>query len=68
MGTDHIKTFSPNYNFLKYDDVKYLQNKKIKVIPWTVNSNDDIAKVLRLGIDGIISDYPDRVLKIIEHD
>ena len=61
-------TFSPNYNFLKYDDVRYLQNKKIKVIPWTVNSNDDIAKVLRLGIDGIISDYPDRVLKIIEHD
>ena len=60
--------YSPNYKFLKYDDVKFLQNKKIKVIPWTVNSNDDIAKVLGLGVDGIISDYPDRVIKIFEYD
>lgn len=60
--------YSPNFNFLKYDDVKYLQKKKIKVIPWTVNSNDDIAKVLSLGVDGVISDYPDRVIKIIEYE
>tara|TARA_B100001996_G_scaffold352871_1_gene313852 strand:- start:208 stop:873 length:666 start_codon:yes stop_codon:yes gene_type:complete len=60
--------YSPNYNFLKDNDVKYFQEKKIKVIPWTVNSNDDIAKVLNLGVDGIISDYPDRVIKIIENE
>mgnify|MGYP003304672401 CR=1 FL=1 len=43
------------------DRVKEVQEKKIQVIPWTVNSNDDIAKILELGVDGIISDYPDRV-------
>ena len=44
-----------------YEIVKKVQEKKIQVIPWTVNSNDDIAKILELGVDGIISDYPDRV-------
>lgn len=60
--------YSPNYNFLDCNNVKYMQEKKIKVIPWTVNSNDDIANVLNLGVDGIISDYPDRVIKIIENE
>jgi glycerophosphoryl diester phosphodiesterase len=33
----------------------------IAVLPWTVNEPDDIARVLALGVDGVISDYPDRV-------
>ena len=57
--------FSPNYKYLKKNDIKYLKDKKIKIIPWTVNSYSDIAKILRLDVDGIITDYPDRVLKII---
>ena len=42
----------------------YLKEKKIKIIPWTVNSYSDIANVLKFDIDGIISDYPDRVIKL----
>ena len=33
----------------------------LRVIPWTVNTPSDIAKVLDLGVDGIISNRPDRV-------
>tara|TARA_B100001540_G_scaffold49887_1_gene44963 strand:+ start:3452 stop:4330 length:879 start_codon:yes stop_codon:yes gene_type:complete len=58
------KVYSPYYENLNYNDVKFLKNKKIKIIPWTVNSYSDIAKILDLNIDGIISDYPERVLKI----
>ena len=53
--------YSPNFKNLTYEIVKKVQEKKIQVIPWTVNSNDDITKILELGVDGIISDYPDRV-------
>ena len=53
--------YSPNFKNLTYEIVKKVQEKKIQVIPWTVNSNDDIAKILELGVDGIISDYPNRV-------
>jgi glycerophosphoryl diester phosphodiesterase len=35
----------------------------MKLIPWTVNEAADIEKILKMGVDGIISDYPERVLK-----
>ena len=57
--------YSPNYKSLKPEIVRKLKLKKIKIIPWTVNSNDDIAEVLNMGVDGIISDYPDRVIKFL---
>lgn len=28
------------------------------VIPWTVNTTDDMARLMNLGVDGIITDYP----------
>jgi glycerophosphoryl diester phosphodiesterase len=30
----------------------------IKIIPWTVNSTRDIKYLMNLGVDGIITDYP----------
>jgi len=33
----------------------------LRIIPWTVNEPGDIRHVLGFGVDGIISDYPDRV-------
>ena len=56
--------YSPNYKLINKEDLEYLKKKKIKIIPWTVNSYSDIAKILNLGVDGIISDYPERVLEI----
>lgn len=32
----------------------------LKVIPWTVNEMDDLKLIYETGIDGVISDYPDR--------
>lgn len=33
---------------------------KLKVIPWTVNDAAEIERLAMLGVDGIITDYPDR--------
>jgi glycerophosphoryl diester phosphodiesterase len=38
----------------------------MKVIPWTVNDSGDIKLVLKAGVDGIISDYPNRVIEIVK--
>jgi glycerophosphoryl diester phosphodiesterase len=32
-----------------------------KVITWTINRLEDIERVLNMGVDGIISNYPDRL-------
>jgi len=38
----------------------------LKVIPWTVNEPADMERAIALGIDGLITDYPDRLRKILK--
>ena len=35
----------------------------LQVLPWTVNQPEDIALMMDLGVDGIITDFPERVPK-----
>ena len=42
--------------------IEYAKSQGMKVIPWTVNEPEDIQDMLDIGVDGIISDYPDRVI------
>ena len=39
---------------------------RVRVIPWTVNEPADIARILDMKVDGIISDYPDRVQQALK--
>lgn len=57
--------YSCYFPLLDSQKVAYLQSKGIKVIPWTVNEPKEIAEMMRIGVDGIISDYPNRVFEII---
>jgi glycerophosphoryl diester phosphodiesterase len=52
------KIYSPYFILLNKEEVKRIQNKKMKVIPWTVNKKNDIVNLLKMGVDGIITDYP----------
>lgn len=53
--------WSPNYQDLDPVALAAARGFGLKVIPWTVNEPGDIARVLAMNVDGIISDYPDRV-------
>jgi glycerophosphoryl diester phosphodiesterase len=57
--------YSPEFILLDAEAVLYLHRKKIKVIPWTVNEVPDMKKIISLGADGLISDYPNRYFEII---
>ena len=35
----------------------------IQIFPWTVNQPDDISRMIDLGVDGIITDFPERIIK-----
>ena len=56
--------YSPYYRLLSQAKVRKIQRAGMKVVPWTVNDFFDINKVLSWQVDGIITDYPDRVLII----
>jgi glycerophosphoryl diester phosphodiesterase len=56
--------YSPMFTLLEKEDVEYLQKEKIRVIPWTVNEIEDMKKVKQLGVDGFITDYPDRAASL----
>lgn len=51
--------YSPHYRLVTSELVQACHQKGIKIIPWTVNTTADIGKMLQLGVDGIITDYPD---------
>jgi glycerophosphoryl diester phosphodiesterase len=51
--------YSPHYSMLTPTLVKACHNQGLKIIPWTVNSREEIARIKSLGVDGIITDYPD---------
>lgn len=57
--------YSPEYILLDKAKVNFLHKKGIKVIPWTVNKKEDILNIISFGVDGLISDYPNRYFEVI---
>lgn len=55
--------YSPDFTLLKKEDIKFLHDKKIRVIPWTVNEPKDMLSLKGMDVDGFITDYPDRATK-----
>lgn len=51
--------YSPEYRLVTPLLVQQCHDAGIKIIPWTVNDKAQIRKLKTLGVDGIISDYPD---------
>lgn len=54
--------YSPYYRLLSADKIARLHNQGIIVIPWTVNQRDDMVRLKTQGVDGLITDYPDRAI------
>jgi glycerophosphoryl diester phosphodiesterase len=38
----------------------------IQVHVWTINDPAEIASLLEAGVDGIVSDFPDRVARVVQ--
>jgi glycerophosphoryl diester phosphodiesterase len=51
--------YSPAYQLVNEYVIKKCHQQHIKVIPWTVNEKTKIDELKKMGVDGIISDYPD---------
>lgn len=58
--------YSPYHVLVTDTLVKYCKEEGIKLIPWTVNDYETMLKLKKQGVDGIITDYPDRAMKLLE--
>ena len=56
---------SPYFKLLSFDNVTKYQKEGFKVIPWTVNKEKHLKRMIDFNVDGIITDYPNRLIKII---
>lgn len=51
----------PSLGIITRDNTKLSQEAGFKVNVWTVNEREDIRRMIDFGVDGIISDYPNRL-------
>ena len=54
---------NPDYKTLNSFNIKKIKEKKLKIYAWTVNEIDDINMMIDFQVDGIITDYTDRIPK-----
>ena len=57
----NAQAIHPNFKILDDKAVKKIKNNGFKIYSWTVNNRDDINLMKKLKVDGIISDFPDRI-------
>jgi glycerophosphoryl diester phosphodiesterase len=58
-------TWSPRFVELTADLVSDAHALGLKVVPWTINAPADIARVIDMKVDGLITDYPDRARDVL---
>ncbi len=69
--------YSPEYKLLDKNEVATVHSRtpsrelkpgqkpgKVRVIPWTVNDEKEMTELKEMGVDGLITDYPDRARKL----
>jgi len=56
--------YSPYYTFVNADIVKKVHDNKMLILPWTVDEEKDMKALADLGVDGIISNYPDKLVQL----
>lgn len=57
--------YSPHYSLVTADLVVKCKDRGIRVIPWTINDLPTMQRLKAMGVDGIISDYPDLFKSIV---
>ena len=57
--------WSPNGGAVTEALVRQAQALGLKVVPWTINNPADMERMLGWGVDGLITDYPDRLREVL---
>ena len=53
--------YSPYYKLCTPELTQSLHQQNIQLIPWTVNDPKEMQQLIDMGVDGIITDYPNLI-------
>jgi glycerophosphoryl diester phosphodiesterase len=56
--------YSCDYRLLTEDEMQVASSLGLDVVPWTVNDKADMERLIDWGVDGLISDYPELLMKV----
>ena len=62
METAQAELYCPDYRFVDAEVVRQVHAVKKRIIPYTVNEPSAWERLIGWGVDGITTDYPDRLL------
>lgn len=57
--------YSPHFSHVKGKLVRKAHERGVTVLPWTVNKEKEMIRVIDCGVDGLITDYPDRAATLL---
>jgi glycerophosphoryl diester phosphodiesterase len=55
------KSIHPHFHLLTKENTAQMQGKGLQVFPWTINEVEDIQKIKTFNVNGIITDFPNRI-------
>ncbi|MEF8815645.1 glycerophosphodiester phosphodiesterase family protein [Salinibacter sp.] len=58
--------YSPAHSAVDEALLRAAHDRGLRVVPWTVNERDAMRRLIRLGVDGLITDYPDVGANVVE--
>ncbi len=61
-----MECYHPAFSLLSDGAVRELRENGVRINVWTVNSEDEIRKCMEWGVDGLITNYPERAIAIRE--
>jgi glycerophosphoryl diester phosphodiesterase len=62
---EYAQIWSPRHDLVTAELVERVQGLGLLVIPWTVNDEARMRELIGMGVDGIITDYPDVLLRVV---
>ena len=63
---DFIKEILPHYSFINAGFISWARDRKFKIFPYTVNDEITMKNLIEKQVDGIITDSPDKLSKLLE--
>lgn len=60
-STFSAKAIHPHFSLLTEENVKKAQDEGFKVYTWTINETEDIERIKTYNVNGIITDFPERI-------